>query len=141
MDPLKEHLLQVSRRHFLKRTGFSLGSIALGSLLAETFGQAATTATNPLAPRKPHCPARAKQVIYLHMVGAPSQLDLFDHKPELEKYDDKLCPQEFIEGKRFAFLRGHPKLAASKFKFTQHGKSGQTMSELLPNLATVADEL
>src|SRR5262245_42252174 len=106
MDPLKEHLLQISRRHFLKRTGFSLGSIALGSLLAETLGHTSTTTANPLAARKPHFPGRAKQVIYLHMVGAPSQLDLFDHKPTLEKYDDKLCPQEFIEGKRFAFLRG-----------------------------------
>src|SRR5262245_48877530 len=141
MDPLKEHLLQISRRHFLKRTGFSLGSIALGSLLAETLGHTSTTTANPLAARKPHFPARAKQVIYLHMVGAPSQLDLFDHKPTLEKYDDKLCPQEFIEGKRFAFLRGHPKIAASKFKFSRHGQSGQTISELLPNLAKVADDI
>ena len=108
MNPLEQHLLNVSRRHFLKRTGFSLGSIALGSLLAEAFGQGATTKTpNPLAMRKPQFPAKAKQVIYLHMVGAPSQLDMFDYKPMLEKYDDKLCPQEFIEGKRFAFLRGH----------------------------------
>ena len=136
MDPLNEHLFQVSRRHFLKRTGFSLGSIALGSLLSETFGQTATTKTpNPLAIRKPQFPAKAKNVIYLHMVGAPSQLDLFDHKPTLEKYDDKLCPQEFIEGKRFAFLRGHPKIAASKFRFSKHGNSGQEISELLPNLA------
>ena len=142
MNPLDEHLLQISRRHFLKRSGFSLGSIALGSLLAETFGHAATAKSpNPLAVRKPQFPARAKQVIYLHMVGAPSQLDLFDHKPMLEKYDDKLCPQEFIEGKRFAFLRGHPKIAASKFKFGQHGKSGQTVSELLPHIAGVADDL
>ncbi len=142
MDPLKEHLLQISRRHFLKRSGFSLGSIALGSLLAETFGLAGTTSTpNPLAARKPHFLPRAKQVIYLHMVGAPSQLDLFDHKPTLEKYDDKLCPQELIEGKRFAFLRGHPKIAASKFKFSRHGQSGQSISELLPNLAKVADDI
>ena len=142
MNPLEQHLLNVSRRHFLKRTGFSLGSIALGSLLAEAFGQGATTKTpNPLAMRKPQFPARAKQVIYLHMVGAPSQLDMFDYKPMLEKYDDKLCPQEFIEGKRFAFLRGHPKIAASKFKFAQHGKSGQVISELLPNLTKVADDI
>ncbi|MEO5803048.1 MAG: DUF1501 domain-containing protein, partial [Verrucomicrobiota bacterium] len=136
MDPLNERLLQISRRHFFKRTGFSLGSIALGSLLAETFAKGAPAKTpNPLAAHKPHFPARAKSVIYLHMVGAPSHLDLFDYKPTLQKFDNQLCPQELIEGKRFAFLRGHPKLAASKYKFSQQGKSGQEISELLPHLS------
>lgn len=142
MNPLNEHLLRISRRHFFKRSGFSLGSIALGSLLADTFAQGAPAKTpNPLAAHKPHFPAKAKRVIYLHMVGAPSQLDLFDHKPTLEKYDDQLCPKELIEGKRFAFLRGHPKLAASKFKFAPHGGSGQVMSELLPHLAKISDDI
>jgi len=142
MNPLNEHLLRISRRHFFKRSGFSLGSIALGSLLAEAFAQGAPAKTpNPLAARKPHFPAKAKRVIYLHMVGAPSQLDLFDHKPTLEKYDDQLCPKELLEGKRFAFLRGHPKLAASKFKFAQHGGNGQVVSELLPHLAKVSDDI
>jgi hypothetical protein len=142
MDPITEHFRHLSRRQFFKRSGFGLGSIALGSLLADAFaGEMAARPANPLAPRKPQFPATAKQVIYLHMVGAPSQLDLFDHKPALEKYDGQPCPQEFIEGKRFAFLRGHPNIAASRFKFAQHGRSGQTMSELLPHLATVADEL
>src|SRR3954463_13598524 len=101
MNPLDEHISQFNRRYFLKRSGFALGSIALGSLLAKTFGATGTVAPpNPLALRTPQFPARAKQVIYLHMVGAPSQLDMFDHKPLLEQYDDKLCPQEFIEGKR-----------------------------------------
>lgn len=142
MNPFEDHLLQMNRRYFLKRSGFALGSIALGSLLAKTFGGTASLKTpNPLAVHTPQFPARAKQVIYLHMVGAPSQLDMFDHKPQLEKYDDKLCPDEFIKGKRFAFLRGHPKIAASKFKFGRHGKSGQVMSELLPHMAEVADDL
>lgn len=142
MNPLDEHISQINRRYFLKRSGFALGSIALGSLLAKSFGASATVAPpNPLAPRAPQFPARAKQVIYLHMVGAPSQLDMFDHKPLLEQYDEKPCPQEFIEGKRFAFLRGHPKIAASKYKFSRHGKSGQVMSELLPNMAKVADDI
>ncbi len=142
MNPLDEHFSHINRRYFLKRTGFALGSIALGSLLAKTFGQNSPLAKpSPLAPKQPQFPARAKQVIYLHMVGAPSQLDLFDHKPLLEQYDDKLCPDEFIKGKRFAFLRGHPKIAASKFKFARHGKSGQVISELLPNLGNVADDL
>lgn len=90
---------------------------------------------------RPHFAPRAKRVIYLHMIGAPSQLDLFEPKPELKKRDDQLCPDEFIEGKRFAFLRGHPKLAASKFSFSPHGQSGAPMSELMPHLAQVADEL
>jgi hypothetical protein len=142
MDPLNEHLLQISRRQFFKRTGFGLGSIALSSLLAETFAQGAPAKfQNPLAPRKPMFPATAKNVIYLHMVGAPSQLDLFDNKPMLQKYDNKPCPDSFLEGKRFAFLRGHPNIAASQFNFSKHGKSGQEISELLPNLAKVSDDI
>src|SRR3954447_14935823 len=142
MNPLEDHISQINRRYFLKRSGFALGSIALGSLLAKSFGATnPLKSPNPLAARAPQFPARAKQVIYLHMVGAPSQLDMFDHKPQLEKFDDKLCPDEFIKGKRFAFLRGHPKIAASKFKFARHGNSGQVISELLPHMAQVADDI
>jgi hypothetical protein len=141
-NPIDEHLLQISRRQFFKRTGFGLGSIALSSLLAETFAQGAPAKfQNPLAARKPMFPAKAKNVIYLHMVGAPSQLDLFDHKPLLEKYDNKPCPDSFLEGKRFAFLRGHPNIAASQFQFSKHGQSGQEISELLPNLAKISDDI
>jgi hypothetical protein len=142
MNPLNEHLLQISRRQFFKRTGFGLGSIALGSLLAETFAQGAPAKiVNPLAARKPMFPAKAKNVIYLHMVGAPSQLDLFDHKPMLEKFDNKPCPDSFLEGKRFAFLRGHPNIAASQYQFSKHGQSGQEISELLPHLAKISDDI
>jgi len=95
---------------------------------------------NPLAPKLPHFPARAKSVIYMHMVGAPSQIDLFEHKPALDKYDGKPCPEEFIKGKRFAFLRGHPNIAASRYSFKRHGQSGAEISELLPWMASVADE-
>jgi hypothetical protein len=94
-----------------------------------------------LAPKPPHFPARAKHVIYLHMVGAPSQLDLFDDKPALVKHDGQPCPEELTRGKRFAFIGGPLTLAGSRFKFARHGQSGQTVSELLPNLAGVADEL
>ncbi|HUR60712.1 MAG TPA: DUF1501 domain-containing protein, partial [Opitutaceae bacterium] len=135
------HLLNITRRTFLKRSGLGLGSVALGSLLTESLFAAFDGKSNPLAPRAPHFPARAKRVIYLHMVGAPSQLDLFDHKPALQKYHGKPCPEEFIQGKRFAFLRGHPNIAASSYAFTRHGGSGAEISELLPNLAGVADEL
>ena len=142
MHPIEEHLLHITRRTFLRRSGLGFGSIALGSLLAESlFASPAAKPGNPLAPRPPHFPARAKRVIYLHMVGAPSQLDLFDRKPELVKYDGKPCPEDFIKGKRFAFLRGHPSIAASKYDFGQHGQSGAEMSELLPHLSQVADEI
>jgi hypothetical protein len=139
MHPLDEWTQRLSRRHFLGRSGLGLGAAALGFLLEE--GHAAPTSTDPLAARKPHFAPRAKHVIYLHMIGAPSQLDLFDYKPALVKHDGEPCPQELLEGKRFAFLGGPMKLAGTKFKFARHGRSGQEMSELLPHLATVADEL
>src|SRR5436190_11645299 len=104
--------------------------MALGELL-----RADTAGMNPAA-RQPHFAAKAKRVIYLHMVGAPSHLDLFDAKPELVKRDGEPCPKEFIEGKRFAFIRGHPRLLGSKYKFARHGKGGVELSELLPELAT-----
>ncbi len=142
MNPINEHLLNVTRRHFLKRTGLALGATALGSLLNEKLFASGTSSPSPAnLPLLPHFAPRAKQVIYLHMVGAPSHLDLFDHKPVLQQYDGKPCPNEFLEGKRFAFLRGHPSIAASGFKFSQHGRSGQEISELLPNLARVADDI
>src|SRR5205823_2586426 len=114
--------------------GLSLGAIALGSLLGESrAGQ--------LTAKKPHFAAKAKHVIYLHMIGAPSQLDLFDHKPELSKRDGQTCPDSLLQGKRFAFIGGKMTLAGSRFRFTRHGKSGQQMSELLPHLARQADRL
>jgi hypothetical protein len=80
-------------------------------------------------------------VIYLHMIGAPSQLDLFDHKPALVKHDGQPCPESLLKGRRFAFLGGKMTLAGSRFRFARHGKSGQVISELLPLLARQADEI
>src|SRR5438477_2574706 len=121
------HLL--NRRAFFQNAGLGIGALALGSLLRE----ASAAPANPLSARAPHFAPKAKRVIYLHMVGAPSQLDLFDHKPELLKLDGQPCPEEFIKGKRFAFLRGHPNIAASHYAFEKRGRSGATISELLPN--------
>lgn len=84
---------------------------------------------------------RAKRAIYLHMAGSPSQLEMFDHKPELKKLHMQDAPASFLEGKRFAFIKGVPKVLAGQFAFQQHGESGQVMSDLLPNLAKVADKL
>ena len=129
-----------TRRGFLKSTGFSLGAVALADLLAkDTAGKGPET--NPLAPKPSHFAARAKSVIYLHMIGAPSQLDLFDEKPELVKRHNQPCPPEVTKDRDFAFIGKTSALAGSPWSFSPHGESGQVMSELLPNLATVADEL
>ena len=124
----------LSRRHFLSRTGAGLGSLALGSLLHRDLLGEVPPALRAVAPK-------AKSVICFHMTGAPSQLDLFDEKPVLRKYDRQPAPESLFEGKRFSFLRGHPKLLGSPYQYTQHGRSGLALSELLPHLGTVADEL
>ncbi len=131
----------LARRTFLQHGGLSLGALALSSLLRGDTRAAPATPPDPLAPRAPHFAPRAKHIIYLHMVGAPSQLDLFDPKPELQKLHGQLCPNSFIAGKRFAFIRGHPRLFGSRFEFQPRGQSGQMISELLPHLAGVADEI
>lgn len=139
--------LQLStRRLFLKQCAFGLGSLALGHLLAGCGqqgggGVSQFNPANPLLPRPPHFPARAKSVIYLHMAGAPSQLELFDYKPDLAKLDGQDCPQSFLEGKRFAFIRGVPKMLGPQAVFKQRGEAGAWISDHLPHLATVADEL
>ena len=142
MNILQQAHLQLTRRELLRAGTMSLGMPALASLMHADDAAAAPKATDdPLAVRSPHFPAKAKNVIFLHMVGAPSQLDLFDHKPVLKENDGKPCPAELIEGQRFAFLRGHPKLLGSEYKFAKHGESGQELSELLPGLAEIADDV
>ena len=142
MPPLNTHLQYLTRRGLLGRSGLCLGAVALGSLLNEDRSAAeATTRAGPLSPHAGHLRPRAKHVIYLHMIGAPSQLDLFDHKPELNARDGQTCPEELTRGRRFAFIGGELKLAGSSFKFARHGQSGQEVSELLPHLASVADDI
>ena len=136
-----------TRRHFLKESAMGLGSLALGSLfyncdskpssIANTFFDA----TNPLAPKPPMFPGKAKSVIYIHMAGAPSQLELFSYKPELSKLDGQDCPPSLLEGKKFAFIRGVPKMLGPQANFRQHGKSGLWLSDNLPHLSTVVDEM
>ncbi|MEQ1859803.1 MAG: DUF1501 domain-containing protein [Chthoniobacteraceae bacterium] len=137
MNPIDHVLATQSRRQFFRRSGVTLGSAALANLLRES----ASAVTNPLAAKLPHFAPKAKNVIYLHMIGAPSQLDLFEDKPGLRLRDGEDCPEELLAGKRFAFIGGRMKLAGSKFKFAQHGQSGQVFSELLPHLSTVADDI
>lgn len=132
--------LNLTRRMLLQSAGMGIGSLALGSLLAEE-PRSELAVNDSLSLKSPRIPARAKNVIFMHMVGAPSQLDLFDYKPTLQQYDGQPCPKHLLEGQRFAFLRGHPSLLGTKFKFEKHGHSGLELSELLPHLATVADDI
>ena len=129
----------ISRRWFLRECGVGLGSIALADLLAENL-QAAEHG-DPLAPKMPQLAPKAKRVVYLFMAGAPSHLEMFDYKPQLAKYDGQLPPPKLLEGYRAAFIAPNSKLLGPKFKFAKHGQSGAELSELLPHLATVADDI
>ena len=131
---------QVSRRWFFEQCGVGLGRVALGSLLAGA-GYAATAGTDPLAPKKPHFEPKAKRVIFLFMAGAPSHLELFDNKPQLAKFDGTLPPPELLKGYRAAFINPNSKLLGPKFKFARYGKSNAELSELLPHLARVVDDI
>jgi hypothetical protein len=138
-----------TRRHFLKECRTGIGMMALGSFLqgCDLFGSkknsaaAAFDVNNPLIPKAPHFPAKAKSVIFLHMAGAPSQLELFDYKPVLQKMHGQDCPPSFIEGKKFAFIRGVPTLLGPQAKFAQYGKSGLWLSDNLPHFQTMADDV
>ena len=141
MNRFHQHLGLNTRRHLLSTAGVGLGAMALQSLNSPTTAAAGVrTVENPMATETPMQSAKAKAVIYLHMAGSPSQLELFEHKPELKKFHDKECPQEYLEGKRFAFIRGVPKMLAGQFRFRQQGDAGQWISELLPEFSSIADE-
>lgn len=144
---LQNVLRHITRRSLLKTAGFGIGSLALGSLMSED-GFAATLAglgqsarTDPMAPKLPHFAPKAKSIIYLFMVGAPSQVDLFDYKPMLATHDGQPCPDEYLKGERFAFIKGKPMLLGSPFKFKACGQSGQVISEVLPHTQEIADEI
>ena len=141
MNPYLDSLVQSTRRHFLKDSALGLGAIALSSLLGRNAFAAPAAATNPLAARLPHFAPKAKRIIYLHLTGSPPNLDLFDYKPELVKRDGQDCPDDFIKGKKFAFTAGKPKLMGSPRTFAQYGRSGHWMSDAIPHLHTVADDL
>ena len=132
----------VGRRTILQRTGFGLGAFALSQLLQQdASGQETDESGAPAT----HFRARAKSVIYIHMVGAPSHLDLYDYKPELQKRAGEDCPKELFESGKFAFVRDLPKMLGTptekKYRFRKCGESGLQLSNLLPNLQSVADEL
>lgn len=143
------HRTTMTRRFLFQKIGTGIGGVALASLLNDQLLATGLNADgdvdDPLAAKKPHFAATAKNVIYIHLVGAPSHLDLFDLKPELQKRDGELCPDEFFQGKQLAFIREQPELLGTPktqaFEFKKCGQSGIEISNLLPHLQTVADEL
>lgn len=137
--PSYHNLKTTTRRHFLKSSSIGLGAIALGMLGGnEVLGK---TVNNPLRNYLPDFIPSAKRVIYLHMAGSPSQLELFDYKPELMRLNNQLCPPSLLEGKKFAFINGTPKLLGPLGRFKQHGNSGAWISDYLPYFSNVADDV
>ena len=137
-----------TRRQFLRHSAGLSGAMLLSQLANINKASASSyhldftrDSRTPLSPLPPQFTPRAKRVIYLHMAGGPSQLELFDHKPILTKYDGKDCPQSYLEGKKFAFLTGVPKLMGSLYPFKQYGESGAWMSDRLPNLTKHVDDI
>jgi uncharacterized protein (DUF1501 family) len=144
MNPLQQHCRTITRRHFFHDCGVGLGKMALAGLLTGALAprsRAAAPSLNPLAPRKPHFTPRAKRVIHLFMAGAPSQLDLFDCKPALAKLEGKPLPPSVIGGQRYAFIRPDAAVLGPRFKFARHGRCGAELSEVLPHLAGVVDDI
>ncbi|GMW01386.1 MAG: hypothetical protein AMXMBFR84_25230 [Candidatus Hydrogenedentota bacterium] len=142
MDPLLESKLHINRRHFFGKCATGIGTAALACLLNREAG--ATVSEDPLAPRMPHFPAKAKRVIYLHQSGAPSQLDLFDYKPSMQGMFDKDLPDSIRMGQRLTGMtsgQARFPIAPSVFKFSQHGQCGAWISELLPHIAQLADDI
>ncbi len=130
---------QIARRWFFEQCGVGLGTLALTHLLTES-GYASPN-IDPMAPKTPPLPAKAKHVIFLFMAGAPSHLELFDYKPQLAKFDGTLPPPELLKGYRAAFINPNSKLLGPKFKFQRYGKSDTEMGELLPHLGEVVDDI
>ncbi|MEW5974982.1 MAG: DUF1501 domain-containing protein [Acidobacteriota bacterium] len=138
-----EVLKAITRRHFFRDCGLGLGVTALASLLCEPADAAepGRSSAGSLASKSPHHPPKAKNVIYLFMAGAPTQLDLFDYKPYLNRYNGDAIPEEIVKGERFAFIKGTPKLLGSPYRFSRHGRTGAELSELLPHTARIVDDI
>ena len=140
----RESLHHITRRRFLRDCPAGIGSLWMATQgLSPGAGKLKLShdPSAPLAPLLPSFAPKAKRVIYLHMDGAPSQLELFDYKPQLVRYNGKECPKEYLEGQRFAFIQGVPKMLGPQFDFKQHGVSGAWDSVRLPDLANHVDML
>ncbi len=131
---------QLARRWFLQGCGVGMGALAMAHL-AGTRADAADAPADPLAPRAPHFAPKAKRVIFLFMAGAPSQLELFDNKPQLAKFSGTLPPADLLKDYKTAFINPNSTLLGSRFKFQRFGQSGAELSELLPNLGRIVDDV
>ncbi len=144
MHQLETHSRNIARRHFLGDCGVGLGKLALAGLLTGSDASRSARAAepfDPLAPKEPHFPGKAKRVIHLFMAGAPSQLETFDNKPQLTRFEGKPLPASIIGDQRYAFIRRDAAVLGPRFKFARHGESGAELSDAMPHLAKVADEL
>jgi Protein of unknown function (DUF1501) len=135
-----------TRRNFLRRSGYGIGALTVGGVIGNggvfaSLQAAELEAANPLAPRQPHFPAKAKSVIWLHMIGAPATQDLFDHKPLLETLHGQPVPESFLKGVQTSTQGGVGKLLGSHRQWKQYGQSGSWFSDFLPNIAQHADDL
>lgn len=144
----RQRIESQTRRHFLRDCMTKMGGVALAPLLlgCDVTGKPkglglSDRDLNPLSPLSPPMAPRAKSVIYLHMAGSPSQLELFDYKPLLEKYHNQPCPESLLEGKKFAFIRGTPNILGPQANFGQYGQSGAWISDLLPHFKQVVDDV
>src|SRR5262249_9886424 len=148
MNPIREQIELLTRRHFFGRTGLSLGTAALSTLLGQSArsddsASGGAPETGGL-PGLPHFPPKAKRAIYLHMNGGPSQMDLFDYKPRMDALFDKDLPDSIRMGQRLTTMtsgQARFPIAPSKYKFAQYGQAGMWISELLPWTARLADQI
>jgi len=138
---LAEQQTYLTRRWFFRDCGIGLGTMALHTLLGESAARSALAPVDPLAPKQPHYTPKVKNVIFLFMAGAPSHLELFDNKPALAQHDGQLPPPDLIKNYRAAFINPSSRFLGPKFKFSRHGKCGAELSELLPHLAKVVDDI
>src|SRR6056297_2125082 len=132
---------QATRRHFLRNCSVGLAGMWMGSQAGERSILRDTVSASDHVVGHTHFPPKAKRVIFLHMAGGPSQLELFDYKPELHKLDGQDCPASFLDGKRFAFIQGVPKMLGPQYDFSQCGESGAWVSDRLPEFQKVVDHV
>src|SRR5439155_7195375 len=117
----------------------ALASLLNGDVFSAIGG--ALEPENPMAPRKPHFPGKAKRAIYIHMAGSPAHLDLFDPKPKLKELNCQPCPESLYKKERFAFIKGVPKMLGSPHDFARYGQCGMELGKLIPHIGGVADEI
>lgn len=140
----REILEDRTRRHFLGSSSIGIGALALAAMSPAgtlSAGDVPISTDTPLMPRRPHRTPAAKRMIYLHLTGSPPNLDIYDYKPELVRRTGQDCPDEFLQGRTFAFTSGVPRLLGTPRRFTQHGESGTWLSDAVPHFHGIADDM